>query len=150
MATDTVARVTASPRLAFKNGAKAIDFYKKAFGAQEGMRFEIEGKIAHAEVMIGDSVIMIAEEWPEGGRYSAETLGNSPVSMVINVPDVDAFAAHAIAAGAKLSIPIENHFYGYRQGTLLDPFGYSWGISTRTEELTVEEMHRRLREMQKK
>src|SRR6202163_2456696 len=80
---------TASPSLSFKNAARAIEFYQKAFGAKEIFRFEAGGHIAHAEMTIGDSVIMLAEEWPEGGRFSAETLGNSPISLVVRVGDVD-------------------------------------------------------------
>jgi len=142
-------RTFASPRLSFKSAAKAIEFYKKAFGAKETFRFENELGVGHAEMMIGDSVIMFAEEWPEGGRYSAETWGHSPVSMVINVPDVDAFVEHAVAAGAKLLHPVADQFYGYREGTLLDPFGYTWGVHTVKEEMPVEEMHRRFRETMK-
>jgi PhnB protein len=142
-------RTFAAPRLAFKDAAKAIEFYKKAFGARETMRFDTGGGIAHAEILIGDSVVMLCEEWPEGGRYSAETMGGSPVSMSIQVPDVDAFAERAVAAGAKLAGPIADQFYGYREGTLLDPFGYAWGVSTVKEEMTVEEMHRRFQAMMK-
>jgi PhnB protein len=143
----TATRTFAAPRLAFKDAAKAIEFYKKAFGAREIMRFDTGGGIAHAEIAIGDSVVMLCEEWPEGGRYSAETTGSSPVSMVIHVPDVDAFAKQAESAGAKLTGPIADQFYGYREGTLLDPFGYSWGVSTVKEEMPVEEMQRRFRAM---
>ena len=143
----TATRTFAAPRLAFKDAAKAIEFYKKAFGAKETMRFDTGGGIAHAEIVIGDSVVMLCEEWPEGGRYSAETLGSSPVSMSIQVPDADAFAERAVAAGAKLTGPITDQFYGYRDGTLLDPFGYSWRVSMVKEEITVEEMHRRFRAM---
>jgi len=138
---------SASPRLTFKDAAKAIEFYQQAFGAKETMRFEMGGHIPHAEIMIGDSVIFLTEEWPEGGRFSPETLGNSPVMMSLNVPDVDKFFAHAIAAGAKTVIPIANQFYGHREGTLRDPFGYLWGVSTLTEEMSVEEMHRRMKGM---
>jgi PhnB protein len=141
----TAVRTGASPRLAFKDVGKAIDFYTEAFGAKETFRFETELGFGHAEIMIGDSVIMFAEEWPEGGRYSAETLGQSPVSMELNVPDVDAFVEHAVAVGAKLIIPIKDEFYGYRKGTLLDPFGYKWSVYTVKEEMSVEEMHRRFR-----
>ncbi len=139
-------RTFASPRLSFKSAAKAIEFYKKAFGARETFRFENEMGVGHAEMMIGDSVIMFAEEWPEGGRYSAETWGHSPVSMEIRVPDVDAFVTHAVAAGAKLVRPVADQFYGYREGSLLDPFGYTWGVYTVKEEISVEEMHRRFHE----
>jgi PhnB protein len=137
--------VSVAPRLAFKDPARAIEFYRNAFGAREKMRFDTGSGIAHAEIMIGDSVIMLAEEWPEGGRLSAETLGRSPVTLALDVADVDAFAARAVAAGAKLASPIRDQFYGRREGVLLDPFGYTWGVSTRKEELSVEEMHRRFR-----
>jgi PhnB protein len=138
---------TASPRLTFKDAAKAIDFYKQAFGAKETFRFELESGIPHAEIRIGDSVIFLTEEWPEGGRFSPETLGNSPVMMSLTVPDVDKFFAHAIDAGAKSVIPVADQFYGHREGTLQDPFGYLWGVSTVTEDMPVEEMHRRMKGM---
>ena len=140
-------RTFASPRLCFKSAAKAISFYEKAFGAKESWRFENEGGIGHAEVMIGDSVVMLCEEWPDGGRCSAETLGQSPVSMTLQVPDVDAFVSHAIAAGAKLTTAITDQFYGHRDATLLDPFGYNWNIYTVKEEISVDEMHRRFKAM---
>src|SRR5437016_7322438 len=141
----TAVRTFASPRLSYKSAAKAIEFYEKAFGAKESWRFETGSGIGHAEIMIGDSTIMLCEEWPEGGRYSAETLGQTPVSMTINVPDVDAFVEHAVAAGAKLTAPITDQFYGYRDGTLLDLFGYAWNVYIVKEEISVEEMHRRFR-----
>ena len=147
--TETAAsvRIVASPRMTFKDVAKAIEFYKNAFGAKETFRFEVGSGIAHAEILIGDSVVMLAEEWPEGGRYSPETTGNSPVAMTIQVPDVDAFAERAIAAGAKLQRPIADQFYGRRDANLLDPFGYPWSVFTVKEEMPVEEMHRRFRAM---
>jgi PhnB protein len=140
---------SASPRMTFKDAAKAIEFYKNAFGAKETMRFEAGGKIPHAEIRIGNSPVMLTEEWPEGNRFSPETLGNSPVMMSLSVPDVDKFFAHAIGAGAKTVIPIANQFYGRREGTLQDPFGYLWSVSTVTEEMPVEEMHRRMDAMMK-
>ncbi len=147
--TETAAavRIVASPRMSFKDVAKAIEFYKNAFGAKETFRFEVGKGIAHAEILIGDSVIMLAEEWPEGGRYSPETTGNSPVAMTIQVPDVDAFAERAIAAGAKLQRPIADQFYGRRDANLIDPFGYPWSVFTVKEEMSVDEMHRRFRAM---
>ncbi len=141
-------RTVAVPRIAFKDAAKAIAFYEQAFGAKELMRFEVGAKIPHAEIMIGDSVVMVTEEWPEGNRFSAETLGNSPVAMQISVPDVDAFAERAVAAGATLELPIKDQFYGRREGTLRDPFGYLWGVSTVIEELSVDEMYRRFGAME--
>ena len=140
-------RTVASPRLTFKSAAKAIEFYTIAFGAKETFRFENELGIGHAEIMIGDSVIMLAEEWPEGGRYSAETTGSSPVSMTLRVPDVDAFAERAVAAGAKLQGRITDQFYGRRDANLIDPFGYAWNVSTVKQEMSLEEMHRRFRAM---
>ena len=147
-ATEPVAatRTSAAPRIAFKSAAKAIDFYKAAFGAKETMRFELEGQIPHAELMIGDSVILVTEEWPEGGRFSAETLGNSPVAMALSVPNVDVFFQHSVDAGATIVFPVKDQFYGRREGTLRDPFGYLWSVSTITEEISVEEMHRRMGE----
>jgi PhnB protein len=140
---------SASPRMTFRDAAKAIEFYKNAFGAEEAMRFDVGGKIPHAEIRIGNSPVMLTEEWPEGGRFSPETLGNSPVMMSLSVPDVDKFFARAIAAGAKTVIPIADQFYGRREGTLQDPFGYLWSVSTMTEEMPVEEMHRRMDAMTK-
>ncbi len=141
----TAARTVATPRLTFKDAAKAIEFYKQALGAKETMRFDTGGSIPHAEITIGDSSITLSEEWPEGGRLSAETLGSSPVQMSLFVPDVDAFAKRAVAAGMKPLGPIRDQFYGRREGSFVDPFGYTWNISTVTEEMSVEEMHRRMK-----
>jgi PhnB protein len=137
-------RVTATPRLAFRDPAKAIDFYQRALGAREAFRFQVGDSIPHAELMIGESAIDVTGEWPEGGRFSAETLGNSPVSISIQVPDVDAFADHAVAEGMTLVRAAKDQFYGHRDATLQDPFGYSWGVFTVKEEMSVEEMHRRM------
>jgi PhnB protein len=137
-------RMSASPRLAFRDPAKAIEFYQRALGAKETFRFQVGESIPHAELMIGDSTIDITGEWPEGGRFSAETLGNSPIWMSVEVPDVDAFAEHAVSEGMKLVRPPKDQFYGHRDATLTDPFGYTWGIYTVKEEMSVEEMHRRM------
>jgi PhnB protein len=134
----------ATPRLVFKDAAKAIEFYKQAFGAKEIMRFEAGGGLPHAEIKIGDSSIMLSDEWPEGGRFSAETLGGTPVQMSLVVEDVDSFAEQAVAAGLKTILPIRDQFYGHREGRFVDPFGYMWNISTVKEEMSVEEMHRRM------
>src|ERR1700722_1009590 len=139
----------ASPSLTFKDAARAIEFYQEAFGARETFRFEAGGHIAHAEMTIGDSVIMLSEEWPEGGRFSVETLGNSPISLVIRVSDVDSFAERAVAAGAKVIRPLKDQFYGHRDVTFVDPFGYNWTGVTVKEEMSVEEMHRRMQGMTK-
>lgn len=143
----TQARATqtsAAPRLAFKDAGKAIEFYKQALGARETFRFEAGGSIPAANVSIGSSQIMLSDEWPEGGRFSAETLGYSPVQMSVRVADVDAFAQGAVAAGMKVTRPLANQFYGHRDVLLADPFGYTWSIYTVTEEMSVEEMHRRM------
>jgi PhnB protein len=138
-------RVTATPRVAFRDAAKAIEFYKKALGAKETFRFEHEGHIPHAEIMIGDSAIDVTDEWPAGGRFSAETLGNSPISLSINVADVDKFVESAVAGGMKLVRGPQTHFYGHRDALMADPFGYSWNAWTVIEEMSVEEMHRRMK-----
>jgi len=140
-------RNDAIPNLAFKDAAKAIEFYKKAFGAVEVFRFEAGGSIPHAEIQIGDTVFGLCDEWAEGGRFSAETWGHSPVGFRIHVKDVDSFAARAVAAGLKVTMPIRDQFYGYREGNFVDPFGYAWNIATVVEEMSVEEMHRRMKGM---
>jgi len=138
---------TASPRLAFRDPAKAIEFYKRALGAKETFRFQVGDQIPHAEITIGSSAINITGEWPEGGRFSIETLGASPVSMSVRVDDVDSFAEHAVASGMKLVREARDQFYGSRDALLQDPFGYSWSVFTVKEEMSVEEMHRRMKGM---
>jgi PhnB protein len=138
---------SAAPRLTFRDATKAIEFYKEALGARETFRFEVGGGVAHAEIAIGNSRIMLAEEWPEGGRFSAETLGNSPVGLVVEVDDVDAALEHAVAAGMKVTRPIADQFYGHRDVLLADPFGYVWNVFTVKESMSVEEMHRRMEKL---
>ena len=140
---------TATARLRLRNAAAAIEFYQKAFGAREIMRFEGHGRIAYAEIAIGNSVIYLGEEALEYGFPGPETLGGSPVSLHLWVADVDAFVEKAVAAGAKLTSPVRDQFYGDRSGLVADPFGYTWGIATRKEELSVDEMYRRFGEMEK-
>jgi PhnB protein len=134
---------TASANLSFRDPARAIEFYTKALGAKETFRFEIGGQIPHAEILIGNSTINLAGEWPEGGRFSAETLGFSPVSISIQVDNADRVVEHAVEAGMKVARPLTNQFYGIRDATLTDPFGYSWNIRQVIEQLSVDEMHRR-------
>jgi PhnB protein len=141
----TAVHTIATPRITFKDAAKAIEFYKQAFGAKEVMRFETETGIPHAQITIGDSSIILSDEWPEGGRFSAETLGSSPVQLSLGVEDVDSFAKRAVDAGLKVILPIKDQFYGRREGSFVDPFGYTWNISTVKEEMSVEEMHRRMK-----
>jgi PhnB protein len=135
----------AMPLLTFKHVAQALEFYAKAFGAVETFRFEDEaGRIPHAEMKIGETVFGLADEWEEGGRLSAESRGNSPVAFNIEVEDVDSFAEHAVAAGMRVALPIKDQFYGIREGTFADPFGYTWTIGTVKEDMSVDEMHRRM------
>jgi PhnB protein len=140
----TALRPVAVPRVTFKNVAKAIEFYKHALGAKEKFRFQTPTGIPAAEITIGESTIMLSDEWPEGGRFSAETLGQSPVWLSLRVDDVDSFVEHATEAGMKVVRPLADQFYGHRDAILTDPFGYTWGIYTITEEMPVEEMHRRM------
>jgi PhnB protein len=133
-----------TPYLIIKGAADAIEFYKKAFGATELLRMpQPDGKIGHAEIKIGDSPVMLADEFPEMGHKSPKTLGGSPVSLMIYVDDVDAVFSRALAEGAKSDRPLENKFYGDRTGSLTDPFGHLWHIATHVEDVSEEEMQRR-------
>jgi PhnB protein len=134
---------TATPRLRVRNAAAAIDFYIRAFGARELMRFDVHGQIAYAELAFGHSHVSVGEEDAGGGYPGPESLGGSPVALTLNVPDSDAAVRQAVAAGATLVRPVTDQFYGSRDGSVLDPFGYTWSLSTRKEELSVGEMHRR-------
>lgn len=140
----TAVTQAATPVLRFRNAAAAIDFYEKAFGAREVMRFAAGGRIPHAELAIGNSIIVLADEAPEYGYPGPESLGGSPVAMRLYVDDADALVERAVGAGARLATPVSDQFYGDRSGQVIDPFGYSWTIATRKEDLSVEEMHRRL------
>ncbi len=137
-----------TPRLRLKNAAAAIEFYKRAFGAREVMRFEAGGGIPHAELAIGNSLIHVGDEAPEYGYPGPETLGGSPIALNLRVDDVDAFIEKAVAAGARPVLPITDQFYGDRSGSVADPFGYTWSVATRKENLTLEEMQARLAAMQ--
>ncbi len=133
-----------TPYLCAKDAAGAIEFYKTAFGATEIMRMgEPGGKIAHAEIKIGEAPIMIADEFPEMGFLSPQSLGGSPVTLHLYVENVDATADLAIAAGAKVLKPVEDQFYGDRAGRLEDPFGHVWFIATHKEDVSPDEVQRR-------
>lgn len=135
---------TATPYLIVKSAAKAIEFYKKAFGAEEMMRMlQPDGRIGHAEIKIGDSPIMLADEFPEKGASSPQSLGGSPVSILLYVEDVDAMFAQAVAAGAAVQRPVADQFYGDRTGGVIDPFGHVWYIATHKEDVSPEEMKKR-------
>jgi PhnB protein len=140
---------TAVARLRVKNAAAAIEFYTKAFGGKELSRFEVHGEIPYAEMSFGNSVVSLGESSPELGYPGPETLGGSPVSINLNVEDVDSFLDRAVAAGAKIVMPVKDQFYGARTGQVADPFGYTWAITTLKEQLTVEEMHRRFEAMER-
>lgn len=148
MATAAINRVsaklqTAAPVLRVKGAAGAMEFYKKAFGASEVLRFEVGGTVAHGELQIGNSLVMLAEASALQGFPGPENLGGSPMSVHLYVDDVDAFVRQALDSGAKTVRPVENHFYGDRAGTIADPYGYNWIIATRKEDLDLEEMYRR-------
>jgi PhnB protein len=135
---------TATPCLVLRDAAAAIDFYKRAFGATELMRFaQPSGQIMHAEIQLGDSRIAIAPEAPQWGNLSPQALRGSAVPIQLYVEDVDAFAERAVAAGAKVLIPVANQFYGDRAGRLADPFGHVWIVGTHKEDVTADEMRRR-------
>jgi len=134
---------TATPYLIVHDATHAIDFYSKAFGAKELYRMDDNGKIGHAEIQIGDSRIMLADEYPDMGARSPRALGGSPVSILLYVEDVDAFVNRAVAAGCKLVRPVEDKFYGDRSGTIEDPFGHTWHVSTHIEDVPPEEMDKR-------
>lgn len=135
-----------TPYLVVKGAAQAIDFYARAFGAKEKYRFPMGGIIGHAEILIGDSHVMLADEMaPHTGPRA---LGGTPVSLMIYTDDVDAMFGRAIAAGAKEVRPVENQFYGDRTGVLEDPFGHVWSIATHVEDVAEEEIRRRMATMQ--
>ena len=133
-----------TPHLMVNGGADAIEFYKKAFGAVELFRFPApDGKIGHAEIKIGDSPIMLADEYPDMGYKSPQTIGGSPVSLMIYVEDVDAVFNRAIESGGTVKEAVQDKFYGDRSGTLIDPFGHVWHVATHKEDVSMEEMERR-------
>jgi PhnB protein len=137
---------TVAPYLAIKNAAGALDFYKTAFGATETYKLIIpDGRVGHAEIRLGDSLIMLSDEFPEFGGKAPESLGGSPVSIHLYVEDVDAFFKRALAAGARELKPVMDQFYGDRSGQLQDPFGHLWWVATHKEEVAPEEIQKRVR-----
>lgn len=133
-----------TPYLICDRAADAIEYYKKAFGATELFRMDHEGKVGHAELKIGDSPIMLADEFPQMGYRSPKALGGTPVSIMIYVEDVDTVYQQAIDSGATEVKPLQDQFYGDRSGTLTDPFGHVWTVATHKEDVTMEEMNRRM------
>jgi PhnB protein len=136
---------TATPYLVVDGAAKAIEFYKQVFGAVELMRHDGPGgKVGHAEIRIGDSILMLADEFPEMGFRGPKSLGGSAVGLMLYVADADAMFQRAVAAGAEVKKPLADQFYGDRSGTVTDPFGHVWTISTHTEDVPPEEIERRM------
>ena len=135
---------TVTPYRILSGASDAIAFYEKALGAEEVMRLaDPGGKVHHAEISIGDSRIMLADEHPEIQALSPKTVGGSPVSIHLYLEDVDRAVERAVAAGAKLVRPVADQFYGDRVGGIEDPFGYRWFFATRKEDLTMDEIRRR-------
>jgi PhnB protein len=133
-----------APYLIIRGAARALEFYRDALGATERLRLDMPGgKIGHAEIEIGGSVIMLADEFPEMDCRSPETIGGSPVTLHLYVTDADAVVARAVAQGAKVTRPVKNQFYGDRSGMIIDPFGHTWNVATHIEDLTPEEIRRR-------
>ncbi|HET6750235.1 MAG TPA: VOC family protein [Actinomycetes bacterium] len=133
-----------TPYLCVDGGGAAIEFYREVLGATERARLAgPDGKVAHAELQLGDSLIMLADEYPELGIRSPKALGGSPVTISVYVEDVDAAFDRALKAGAKALRPVEDQFYGDRIGQFEDPFGHRWSVATRIEDVTPEEMARR-------
>jgi len=139
---------TLSPHLTVRNAAKAIEFYQKAFGAEvKGVHYTPDRKVLHASLKIGDSLLMLNDEFPEMGGRSAEALGGSPVTINLYVEDVDRLFSQAVAAGAKVTMPLADQFWGDRYGQVVDPFGHRWALGTHKEEVAPEEMERRAKAM---
>jgi PhnB protein len=136
---------TVTPYLVIQGASRAIDFYKEAFGAVETVRMGgPDGKVGHAEIKIGDSMVMLADEHPDMGHRGPKAYGGTPVSLALYVEDVDSMFPRAIAAGAKELQPLKDQFYGDRSGTLEDPFGHIWTIGTHKEDVAPDEMERRM------
>ena len=135
---------TVTPYLIVHDAAKALDFYKKALGARELFRMAVpDGRVGHAEMQVGNSRFMLADECPEMGAKSATTLGGTPVSVYLYVEDADASFDRAVTAGATVVHPMKDQFYGDRSGTVADPFGLQWHIATHKEDVAPDELHRR-------
>ncbi len=136
-----------TPYIIVDGGAQAIEFYTKAFGAEEMMRMPgPEGRIMHAEIKIGDSPVMLADEFPDMGAKGPKAFGGSPTSLMIYVEDVDAVFGRALEAGATEVRAVQDQFYGDRSGTLRDPFGHQWTIATHVEDVSGEDLQRRMAE----
>ncbi|MGB7068380.1 MAG: VOC family protein [Pyrinomonadaceae bacterium] len=137
-----------TPYLICKNAESAIDFYSRAFGAVELFRIGEPGKVGHAEMKIGENaIIMLADEHPELGALSPQTVGGTPITLMVYVPDVDSFTEKAIAEGLEVLRPVEDQFYGDRSGQFKDPFGHQWSFATHVTDVSPEEMNQKAQEM---
>jgi len=142
---------TITPYLVIRGAAQAIDYYKQAFGATEIMRIQQpDGRVGHAELKFGDAVVMLADEFPEINVVGPATLGNTTVGVLLYVENADATFDKAVSLGAKVRKPMADQIYGDRNGTLEDPFGHKWTIATHKEDVTPEEMERRMAAASKK
>ncbi len=135
-----------TPYLIVDGAAAALDYYHRAFGAEEVFRMPMGAKIGHAEFRIGDSVVMLSDEWPEMGYLGPTRRGGASIGLMIYVDDVDAVFDRAVKAGATVEKPVQNQFYGDRSGTLVDPFGHRWSVATHVEDVAPDEMQRRMKE----
>jgi len=142
---------TLTPFLTVRDAARAIEFYKQAFGAKErGVMKGPDGKIMHAELQIGDSIIMLADEFPEFGSLSPQSIGGSPMGLHIYIDNVDSAFDRAVKAGAQVEMPVMDQFWGDRYGKLKDPFGHKWSIATHVKDLSMDEMKRGMDEAMSK
>jgi PhnB protein len=136
---------TVTPYITVRDAAAALAFYKQALGATEVMRFDTpDGRVAHAEIQIGDSKVMLGDECPAFGNKSPHTLGGTPGGLCVYVEDCDAVFEKALATGATVMKPMEDQFYGDRSGTVIDPFGHAWTIATHKEDVSLDEMKARM------
>jgi uncharacterized glyoxalase superfamily protein PhnB len=134
---------TLTPFLTVRDAARAIEFYKQAFGAVErGVMKGPDGKVMHAELKIGNSIVMLSDEFPEYGALSPQSIGGTPMGLHIYVDGVDAAFDRAVKAGAHVEMPVMDQFWGDRYGKLKDPFGHKWSIATHTKDLSMDEMKR--------
>ena len=140
---------TVTAYLVVDDAAKALDFYREAFGAEELFRLPMGDKIGHAEIMIGDTHLMLADEFPDMDALGPNKRGGATASFMIYVPDADAAYDRAVKAGAKADRPLKNEFWGDRIGTVIDPFGHKWSLATHLEEVAPEEMQKRMAEWSK-
>ena len=138
-----------TPYLVVHDAARAIDFYRKAFGAEELFRMPMGNKIGHAEIKIGNSIVMLSDEWPDRGVVGPKARGGATSSLMVYVGKVDEVFKRALDAGATEERAVKDEFYGDRTGTLVDPFGHRWMVSTHIEDVTPDEMNRRMQEMSK-